>query len=267
MKYNIEKGQQGFKVPFPIEKPKEPVNKKQIDQNWGRIVEMYNRARSSELTNSHVIGLIGNIGYETMGNFDPKQKQLNKGPGRGLIQWEKGTERYKDFVRNVKDPLSFDDQYNFVLNSLTDENSLNSTLHWGAYGNQDKWIKNKNMTPEQAAESLSELYFRPGKPNVEERKRVSRYIHDRLQKEMLLKPDWFVANKIKSNIISSKKKGGWIQNAINPAHKGYCTPMTKATCTPHRKALARRFKSGEFKKHQQGGSLPSISNILEKWKK
>ena len=33
MKYNIEKGQQGFKVPFPIEKPKEPVNKKQIDQN------------------------------------------------------------------------------------------------------------------------------------------------------------------------------------------------------------------------------------------
>jgi hypothetical protein len=39
------------------------------------------------------------------------------------------------------------------------------------------------------------------------------------------------------------KKGGstdkkWIQKAINPAHKGYCTPMTKATCTPKRKALA-----------------------------
>ena len=36
----------------------------------------------------------------------------------------------------------------------------------------------------------------------------------------------------------------WIQGAINPAHKGYCTPMTKATCTPRRKALARRFKKG-----------------------
>ena len=39
------------------------------------------------------------------------------------------------------------------------------------------------------------------------------------------------------------KKGGstdkkWIQKAINPAHKGYCTPMTKPTCTPKRKALA-----------------------------
>lgn len=44
------------------------------------------------------------------------------------------------------------------------------------------------------------------------------------------------------------KKGGatkdkkWIQKAINPAHKGYCTPMTKATCTPKRKALAITLK-------------------------
>ena len=43
------------------------------------------------------------------------------------------------------------------------------------------------------------------------------------------------------------KKGGksdkkWIQKAVNPKHKGYCTPMTKKTCTPKRKALARTFK-------------------------
>jgi len=42
-------------------------------------------------------------------------------------------------------------------------------------------------------------------------------------------------------------KGGkadknWIQKAVNPKHKGYCTPMTKKTCTPRRKALARTFK-------------------------
>lgn len=36
----------------------------------------------------------------------------------------------------------------------------------------------------------------------------------------------------------------WIQKAINPEHKGACTPMTKSTCTPRRKALARRFKKG-----------------------
>jgi hypothetical protein len=43
------------------------------------------------------------------------------------------------------------------------------------------------------------------------------------------------------------KEGGngkWIQKAIDPKHKGYCTPMTKPTCTPRRKALAKRFKPG-----------------------
>ena len=34
----------------------------------------------------------------------------------------------------------------------------------------------------------------------------------------------------------------WNQKALNPKHKGFCTPMTKKTCTPKRKALARTFK-------------------------
>jgi hypothetical protein len=41
-----------------------------------------------------------------------------------------------------------------------------------------------------------------------------------------------------------RKKKKWIQGAINPSHKGFCTPMTKTTCTPRRKALAMRFKKG-----------------------
>ncbi len=39
-------------------------------------------------------------------------------------------------------------------------------------------------------------------------------------------------------------KKNWIKGAINPAHKGYCSPTTKKTCTPARKALAMRFKKG-----------------------
>ena len=48
------------------------------------------------------------------------------------------------------------------------------------------------------------------------------------------------ATKMKSG---GKVKKNWIQGAVNPAHKGYCTPMTKATCTPKRKALAKTFKA------------------------
>jgi len=43
--------------------------------------------------------------------------------------------------------------------------------------------------------------------------------------------------------LNKAKDGKWIQKAVNPAHKGYCTPMTKATCTPKRKALAKTFKA------------------------
>jgi hypothetical protein len=58
------------------------------------------------------------------------------------------------------------------------------------------------------------------------------------------------ANQELIDKFSKKKNGGsvkakdgkWIQKAVNPKHKGYCTPMTKATCTPKRKALAKTFK-------------------------
>ena len=58
-----------------------------------------------------------------------------------------------------------------------------------------------------------------------------------------------VAEKKKKNGGSVKAKDGkWIQKAINPAHKGYCTPMTKATCTPKRKALAKTLRKISKKK-------------------
>jgi hypothetical protein len=37
-------------------------------------------------------------------------------------------------------------------------------------------------------------------------------------------------------MATSKKN--WIQGAINPKHRGFCTPESKPTCTPKRKALA-----------------------------
>jgi hypothetical protein len=55
-------------------------------------------------------------------------------------------------------------------------------------------------------------------------------------------------------IDASKKNGDWIQKAVNPKHKGYCTPMTKDTCTPARKALAKRFKKAARKEKKEGGT-------------
>ena len=65
------------------------------------------------------------------------------------------------------------------------------------------------------------------------------------------------------------KKGGkvdkkWIQKAVNPKHKGYCTPMTKKTCTPARKRLAKLFKKKARTgwKKANGGTvvMPTVGN-------
>ena len=57
-----------------------------------------------------------------------------------------------------------------------------------------------------------------------------------------------VSSKLKAGGTVKAKDGKWIQKAINPAHKGYCTPMTKATCTPKRKALAKTLRKIAKKK-------------------
>jgi hypothetical protein len=61
--------------------------------------------------------------------------------------------------------------------------------------------------------------------------------------------------------LPEAKDGHWIQGAVNPAHKGYCTPMTKSTCTPRRKALAKTFKKHHgFHKKEAGAMLDPMGN-------
>lgn len=46
----------------------------------------------------------------------------------------------------------------------------------------------------------------------------------------------------------------WLNNAVNPKHKGFCTPMTKSTCTPRRKAFAMTMKK-HHGFHENGGEV------------
>ena len=64
--------------------------------------------------------------------------------------------------------------------------------------------------------------------------------------------------------LTETAKSGWLSGAVNPAHKGYCTPMTKSTCTPRRKAFAMRAKhhnladGGElYEEHHRDSELES----------
>lgn len=59
-----------------------------------------------------------------------------------------------------------------------------------------------------------------------------------------LNPDFKEKEVVDEKKVIITEDDKWIQKAVEPSHKGYCTPMTKPTCTPRRKALAKRFKKG-----------------------
>jgi len=63
-----------------------------------------------------------------------------------------------------------------------------------------------------------------------------------------------VLGKLRRAGVPRIKESDWIQGAVNPKHKGFCTPMTKKTCTPARKALAKRFKKAGRKEKKSGGT-------------
>jgi len=62
--------------------------------------------------------------------------------------------------------------------------------------------------------------------------------------------------------LDKMAKGGWIQGAVNPAHKGYCTPMTKSTCTGARRRFALTMKKHHgFHEKELGGALYNNSQL------
>ena len=94
----------------------------------------------------------------------------------------------------------------------------------------DRLLKQANRPDKQ---KQAQPYLEAGRAKGKEHK-------EKLRK-LLRKGEGYVKGWI------GKKKGGkvdkkWIQKAVNPKHKGYCTPMTKPTCTPARKKLAQLFK-------------------------
>lgn len=61
--------------------------------------------------------------------------------------------------------------------------------------------------------------------------------------------------------MNEYKSGGWIQKAVNPKHRGFCSPMTKSTCTPRRKAFAMTMKKHHgFHKKEDGGYINNVTN-------
>ncbi len=105
---------------------------------------------------------------------------------------------------------------------------------------EDDWARKNEYDPE-----ITEMY-----DEEEECMMNERYVELANAKRNLSESEITEMKNLREKIdrIAEKKKktDKWIQKAVNPSHKGYCTPMSKPTCTPRRKALAMRFKKGDL---------------------
>ena len=166
-----------FKTPS---KQNYPELKQVIDDNFDKVLKIYNRAKEWGLDDNQIAGLLGNMSIETGGTFNHEKKQDPTGPGFGLIQHEVGTARYNRFMKNVKNPNDFYEQLDYILSNFFEEETVNSQDVWGGTGKQDIWWNSDQTTPEKVAESISRIYLRPSKPNLNQRIISARYIFDKI---------------------------------------------------------------------------------------
>lgn len=154
---------------------------------------------------------------------------------------------------------SYLDQNPELMNQYFDKlNSMQRPETFSYFDEAAKQIKNKGIQS-----------YNPGDP---------RYANMVNQSAEMLRKDpklsKYVSNLEDGGTIA--EDGHWIQKAVNPKHKGYCTPMTKSTCTPRRKALAKTFKKhhgfhkaacGKTMKYEEGGtydlSQEEINQLLD----
>lgn len=75
-------------------------------------------------------------------------------------------------------------------------------------------------------------------------------------------------NSFGSGPQSMYEDGGFLPEAkegfkLNPAHKGWCTPMSKSTCTGKRRQFAINAKN-HFKKQEDGGMFPGGTHNVKR---
>lgn len=126
------------------------------------------------------------------------------------------------------------------------------------------WSKRPDMQGKAPKEIIGSYFGRPvhtGNPVDALRSSLNNINHGAVS-DFNMTPNVSVTDPRNINAVALHGKGGWIKGAVNPAHKGYCTPMTKSTCTGHRRAFALTMKkhhgfhcAGGLMKYAYGGTI------------
>lgn len=115
-----------------------------------------------------VAGVMGNIAHETMGSFDPFQKQLQGGAGRGLFQFDGLKPHYKTWLSSNQLKDSSDNQLDFMHETVYGD--AQSIIGKGR-AQQLRELFNKGTT-EEVTQGFSDIWLRPNPAKAHMDKRL-----------------------------------------------------------------------------------------------
>ena len=142
-----------------------------------KAIYIYNRLLSGGLTPTAAMGIVSNIGVETGYTYNPSTVQENNGPGRGLVQWEKGGRYDTDNINLVSFAQSRGKQWN-DMNSQIDFilYELNNHPEYKEVKN----IINTSKTVNEATKVFLERYEKAGEPHLERRYEVGKELQNKV---------------------------------------------------------------------------------------
>jgi hypothetical protein len=153
-----------------------------------------NRLIRGGLTPTAAAGIVSNIGVESAYTYDPNTHQGGGGPGRGLVQWEKGGRFDTDNINlqsfaksRGKSWNDMDTQIDFILHEL------NNHPEYKAVKNKI----NKSKSISDATGIFLKDYEKAGTPHIEDRLKVG---------SQLAKSGWLNPPK-KKEPVKSKNSG------------------------------------------------------------
>ena len=148
-------------------------NKFNLLKPQARII--FDRLVKGGLTKTAAAGIVANIGVETGYTYDPNTHQYGGGPGRGLVQWEKGG-RYDTDPINLR---SFAESRKSSWNDLNTQ--IDFILHELNTHPEYKLVKkelNASKNIPTATRIFLEKYEKAGEPHIEDRLKVAKQIQD-----------------------------------------------------------------------------------------
>ena len=130
-----------------------------------------------------IAGIVGNLDHESGNTFDYKKKQGSGGPGRGIAQMEAGAmfDRYNSWLKASKLKDSLINQLNYIHGSIQDNLGFDE-LGSGNAKELREGLKNVKSVDE-ATTMMQNIFFKPGKPNLDRRIELSNRAYKELNKK------------------------------------------------------------------------------------